>query len=159
AMERIQVVRILRIAASAVCLVSCVLIVTLWVRSYYSEDRASGHLSNSYGVRFYSSRGWLVCSRNSAAGAGQKYPWRIELARDYWLDPADDRLRFSLPVDFLRGSDFASVSIPHWCATLASGVFGVVTFAGSQCRFSLRSLFIAMTMVAVGLGMLVAFAR
>jgi hypothetical protein len=147
-MDRPSLIRGLRIAVSAVYGILCLLLVVLWVRSYHGEDRASGHVSSSLGVRFYSSRGWIVCSRNASVGAGQMYPWEIALGSEYWLDPDDDRLRYGVPNDFLSSAGFASVSIPHWILTLASGV-AAATAVGWRCRFSLRTLLIATTLIAV----------
>ena len=110
-MECSRVLRPLRIATIAFFALTCGLLIVLWARSYRVEDRASGHYSNSTGVRFYSSRGWLVCSKNT----NQKYPWALELGSKYWLQPGDSRLQFSIPSDFFRGASFASISIPHSC--------------------------------------------
>ena len=147
-MERPILIRRLRIAVAAACGMLCLLLILFWVRSYHAEDRASGNISNSLGVRFYSSRGWIVCSRNTEIGAVQKYPWAIESESDYWLDSADDRLRFSVPKDFLSRAGFASVSIPHWVLVVASGVVGAAVIGG-RCRFSLHTLLIATTLIAV----------
>ena len=101
-MDRPCLIRGLRIAVSGVFGVLCLLLVVLWVRSYHGEDRASGHFSNSLGVRFYSSRGWIVCSRNaSVCTAAGVIRGRLRRKSEYWLDPDDDRLRFSVPNDFL----------------------------------------------------------
>src|SRR5688572_21146040 len=116
-----RVFRPLRIAAGTMFVLTCGLLIVFWVRSYRAEDRASGHYSNSTGVRFYSSRGWLVCSKNT----NQKYPWALELGSEYWLQPGDSRLQFSIPSDFFRGAAFSSISIPHsflliTCAAIAA---------------------------------------
>ncbi len=145
-------VRSLRVVALVVCSLACVLVVALWVRSYRAEDRASGNYSTSTGVRLYSSRGWVVCSKNTA----QKYPWSLELGSDFWLQPGDDRLNFRIPSDFFRGAAFASVSIPHWCLLLASVGLAATSWPRKSYRFSLRSLLIATTLVAIVLGLVAA---
>jgi len=159
AMGRSPVFRLIRVVTSVMCLIGCGLLVVLWGRSYYVEDRATGHFSNSFGVRFYSSRGWLVCCKNSAAGATQNYPWSVDLGADFWLQPGDSRLQFSLPIDFIRGSRFASGSIPHWFLALVSGILAAVSWADWRCRFSLRTLLVATTLVAMALGLAVAYSN
>jgi hypothetical protein len=148
-MERSRVVRPLRITIVAFFLSTCGLLFVLWVRSYRAEDRASGHYSKSTGVRFYSSRGWLVCSKNTS----QKYPWSLELGSDYWLQPGDSRLRFSIPSDFFRGAVFSSISIPHSLLLVGCAAIAAITWPRKSYRFSLRSLLIAMTLIAIVLGL------
>jgi hypothetical protein len=144
----------LRIAFSAVCGIICVLLIVLWVRSHRGEDRAQGRLS-SVGIRLYSSRGWVVLFKNSTPGAGP-YDWDITLGSDYWLDPADDRLRFALPLSFFGQTAISNISLPHWVLALASVAFAAAPwFLHWRFRFSLRTLLIAMTLVAAVLGAVV----
>ena len=144
--------KMLRIAVTALSLTTCVLLTALWVRSHRSEDRASGHI-HSVGIRFYSSRGWIVCFKNNAIDPGQ-YPWSIDLGRDYWLEASDSRLQYSSPIGFFRGGATSHISIPHWVGiAIATSVSAIPWF---RLRFSVRTLLIAMTLVAVVLGIVVA---
>jgi hypothetical protein len=147
--------RKLRIAFTAMCGIVCLLFVVLWVRSYKSEDRVSGHLG-SVGVRFYSSRGWIICFKNNAIGPGQ-YPWSIDLGADYWLAPNDSRLRFSSPADFLSGAATSNISMPHWFVIVIATSLAMVPWL--RWRFSLRTLLIAMTVIAALLGTIIALSR
>ncbi|HEX2474343.1 MAG TPA: hypothetical protein VHK01_06350 [Lacipirellulaceae bacterium] len=131
---------------------ACALVAALWVRSYRAEDRASGNYSNSTGVRLYSSRGWVVCSKNS----NQKYPWSLELGSDFWLQPGDARLNFSIPSEFFRGAAFASISIPHWFLVLGSVGLVATSWPRKSYRYSLRSLLIATTLIAIVLSLVAA---
>jgi hypothetical protein len=145
-----------RISVSAACLVVCVLLIALWVRSYRVEDRVSGYHPQIGGFRLYSSQSWLVCSRNNAPTAQPSYPWGVELgSKEFWLAPNDDRLRFQFSRQFIQLAGFASASIPHWLPALASGILGVLFAAKRELRFSLRTLLIATTLVAVVLGLAV----
>jgi hypothetical protein len=146
------VLRLLRIAALGFFGFACALVVLLWARSYRGEDRMSGNFSTSTGMRLYSSRGWVVCSKNTS----QKYPWALELGSDYWLQPCDSRLQFSIPPDFFRGAAFASISIPHWCLVVMSIGIVVTSWPHKSYRFSLRSLFIVTTLFAIALGLIAA---
>jgi len=156
-MNRLCQLRPFRIAASLVCLTACGLLIALWVRSYHVEDRVSGYHTRIGGFRLYSSRGWLVCSRNNAANARQSYPRAIELgSASFWLEPGDDRLRFQVPRQFFQLAGFASASIPHWLPALASGILAVLFAASRRFQFRLRTLIIATTLVAIVLGLAVA---
>jgi hypothetical protein len=149
--------RKLRIAFTAACGALCLLLIVLWVRSYSFEDRASGHVS-WVGMRLYSSRGWLVLFRNDARTSGP-YDWDVSLASEYWLQPGDTRLQFSLPVSFLGGPTYSNVSIPHWAAILAVLVAAPIPWIHWPPRFSLRTLLIASTLMAVFLGLIVMMLR
>jgi hypothetical protein len=144
--------RKLRIAWSVGWGLLAVLLCVLWVRSYQKEDRASGRISST-GVRLYSSRGWLVCFRNSMPGAGP-YDWDIDLGTEHWLSPSDGRLQFSMALGKFLGPAAAShISIPHWLAIVVATSTGLASWL--HWRFSLRTLLIATTLVAVGLGLIV----
>jgi len=149
------VFRPVRLAAVVLFCLACAFVVTLWARSYRAEDRASGYYSKSTGVRLYSSRGWLVCSKNN----NQKYPWTLELGSDYWLEPGDSRLQFSIPSNFFRGAAFSTISIPHSCALVACIAMAAIAWPRKSYRFSLRSLLIAMTLIAIVLGLVVTLPR
>jgi hypothetical protein len=134
---------------------ACALVAIFWLRSYRAEDRASFHYSKSTGVRFYSSRGWLVCSKNT----GQKYPWALEMGSNYWLQPGDARLQFQIPSDFFRGAAFASISVPHSFLLVTCTAMAAIAWPRKSCRFSLRSLLIVTTLVAIALGLLAGLPR
>jgi hypothetical protein len=155
-MDRRSIFGLLRTSVSVACLGACVLLLALWVRSYQVEDRVSGYHAQIGGFRLYSSQGWLVCSRNNAPAAQQNYSWGIELgSEEFWLAPNDDRLRFQLSRQFIQLAGFASASIPHWLPALASGILGVFFAASRRLRFSLRTLLIATTLMAVVFGLAV----
>jgi hypothetical protein len=146
--------RKLRIAFSAGCGIICLLLIVLWVRSHRAEDRASGRLSSA-GIRLYSSRGWLVLFKNSTPGAGP-YDWDITLGSDYWLNPPDARLQYALPLSFFGRSTISNISLPHWVVAMACVAVATVPWLlGRQFRFSLRTLLIATTLLALLLGAIV----
>ena len=146
--------RKLRIAFSAVCGIICLLLIVLWVRSHRAEDRASGRLSSG-GIRLYSSRGWIVLFKNNTPSASW-YTWDISLGSDYWLDPADTRLRYALPLNFFGRSAISNISLPHWVLALASVAFATAPWLSYRpFRFSLRTLLIATTLFAAILGLIV----
>jgi hypothetical protein len=145
-----------RIAVTALCLMACVLLMVLWARSYRAEDRAQGRIS-SVGIRLYSSRGWLVLFKNSTPGAGP-YDWDISLGSDYWLTPPDSRLQYALPLSFFGPSATSNISLPHWVLALVSTAGAAASWLCPwQLRFSVRTLLIATTLVAVLLGTVMYF--
>ncbi len=148
--------RKLRIVLSAMCGIVCLLTIVLWVRSHHAEDRASCRLS-SVGIRLYSSRGWLVLFKNGTPGAGP-YDWDITFGSEYWLNPPDTRLQYALPLSFFGRSAISNISLPHWVFVVVSvAVAAVPWLLHRQFRFSLRSLLIATTLIAIVLGVAVAF--
>jgi hypothetical protein len=153
-MIRLKLTRHLRIVFVAACGFTCLSLIVLRMRSDFVEDRASGHV-NGVGVRLYSSRGWIVCTKNNLA-VTQNYPWSMQLGGDYWLDPTDDRMRFSFSFNFFQNSNFASMSVPHSLPILSIAALGIVAAFG-QMRFSLRTLLIFMTCVALVLGLTLPF--
>jgi hypothetical protein len=144
--------RYLRIAFSATCLIACVLLIALWVRSYKSEEWLQGHLIGDQNFVLTSVTGhvnlstmymahgrliWIIRSRSKESPAGQLSP--------IW--PRDSQ--FGLK----RESDHFDVVAPHWFAVLS--FFALATFPWLRWRFSLRTLLIAITAVAVVLGLIV----
>jgi hypothetical protein len=147
--------RKLRFAFSVACGIVCLALLVLWTRSYRAEDRASWRLG-SVGIRVYSSRGWLVLFKNSTPGAGP-YDWDITLGSDYWLNPPDARLAYALPLRFFGRTTISNISLPHWVVATACVALATVPWLlHRRFRFSLRTLLLATTLVAVVLGVAVA---
>jgi hypothetical protein len=146
------VLRNLRIAISAMCLFLCLLFVLMWLRSRFAEDRFSGHVSSWEGFRFYSSRNCLVLYATQTPDAIRKYPWSLAVGVPYWLDANDNRIA-SVP-RLTYGAQILSITLPYWVLTLSVASLGIMTATISR-RFSLRTLLIAMTLIAVMLGLIV----
>ena len=65
-MERSRVTRYLRIAVTALCLTVCVLLVALWVRSYWRMDWASSWLTSNRFVKGSSYLGSIALEHTAA---------------------------------------------------------------------------------------------
>jgi hypothetical protein len=152
----------LRIAWSVIWGVAAVLLIVLWVRSYSDLDsiltpgllsQKNIEIDSSSGrivFQLVPSAGWWSIARNRAIfepGNGYRVPGEIG-----YFDGAGNSLQ--------RNSIPTKGSFPHW--------FGVLIFAsvaGSSWlpwwskHFSLRTLLIATTLVAVALGLMVLAAR
>lgn len=160
-MERSRVVPLVRIAASAVCITACVLLVVLWVRSYWWRDGLTGplpvnhrfSLSTAYGrVRYatfdnayqHQFTGWVVTGWHVSADRIKRPP-NLKLVNtplsDFGLGFAGSSDRYGIVAIF-----------PIWVpliitATIAAAFWG-------RFRFSLRAMLIFMTLFAILLGIL-----
>src|SRR6476620_9350131 len=138
--------RKLRIAWSVFWGLACVLLIVLWVRSYWWVDMVSKTTTTS--------SGWRVCLFSGRLSARWGPGWR-PINKLHWAlsrpieetpaYPSDDVLGFSLRRGYF--------SIPIWCAAVMSGLLAPIPWWLSKIpwsrRFSLRTLLIATTLVAV----------
>jgi len=142
--------RYLRIAFSAMCGVVCLLLIVLWVRSYWQCDMVQYEdWSESRGVN--SQNGILLVDKIYQKGKGR-----------WWFgsDPAEFRadLKSQLSVYWYEGNGDLlgpSVTIPHWLIVLFFVGLGIAPWTAR--RYSLRTLLVLTTGIAVLLGILVYF--
>ena len=144
----------LRITVTVLSLTACVLLIVLWVRSLRAEDRITGNFSGSHKFRVYSSRGCLIYYVPGTPGPPNSYAWRSDFGSEFWLQASDSRIASVPQVNLCAAEKW--VTLPYWlvvglCTVLAAGPW-------FRCRFSLRTLLIATTLVAVALGIIVAAA-
>jgi hypothetical protein len=142
--------RKLRIAWSPLCGILCLLLIALWVRSYWRADCVQAvhagrtiSLDTNTGVAFFCVQGsvpplptpkWQHFSTESGVGP--------IFHRNFWL-PWSARVK--------------GIQSPMWMPTIF-----VAALAGApwlKRRFSLRTLLIGMTIVAVALGLIFALSR
>jgi hypothetical protein len=151
-----------RIAVTALCLTACVLLVALWVRSYSQRDVFDRVQPPRYRV-VQSLRGRIEFSdMDIVANLGKSWPaiaqpWTFKSYSEENHSPRKDTLTPSF--SFHRSSLKQTIIVPHWLPVSLAGVFAVVPWIPWSRRFSLRTLLIATTLVAVGLGVVVYFAR
>ena len=156
--------RKLRIAWSVGCGIATVLLVVLWVRSYSHSDL----------LRKASSSGGMLL--NSWKGRLTFWSWRND--RSSWLNPQarpepvaenlDDLIRSGASTTGFRHllgfgrvhpSGSTIVFAPYWFPAIFAVVLASIPWLPWSRRFSLRTLLIATTMVAVVLGLIVAMLR
>jgi hypothetical protein len=140
----------LRIAVTALSLTACVLLIALWVRSYWWWDTV-----------FYDPPdrpNYVISEVNSVQG-------RVSFARyDNPFGEANGWGATSDPVDrdlnleqFLfkrhEATGDRDVIVPYWFPILCAGTLAIVPWI--PWRFSLRTLLIATALMAVGLGVVV----
>ena len=142
--------RILLNAAAVVSLGLCVLMISLWVRSYtrfdhyHWWDQESGRYVvvaslrgglqiaavdrmplAAEGTRWF--KGWQVSRLNTHNGAGGDYGDDWQLFRSTGREPAQ-RLGFKLLTGKFDTGNFWSVRVPFWCPALASAILPGIVF-------------------------------
>jgi len=145
-MTRSRLLRSLRITWTVICGIACALLIVLWVRSYWRNSSLSSNINTSTGSPscvLQSSRGQLSIVRLVKPGDLQTmFNWQAG----------------TIPtVAGFGGRRYGSsffILFPYWFLTLASCAFGAVLWLPFK-RFSLRTLLIATTLVAVVLGLIV----
>ena len=149
--------RKLRIAFSTTCLIACVLLIALWVRSYWWLNLIKGPLTPSKTLVLTSSNGFFAVGTLSSTA----YIWKVDRwsQEDLLLQmkaagiPANAKSWVYQLTYFrlLNGGLESSYLYP-------TSVMGIATAALGwpiAWRFSLRTLLIATTLVAVVLGLIV----
>ena len=141
--------RKLRIAFSVLCGIVCLLLIVMWVRSYWWADEMEGNISQS--TRF------VICS---SCGAVELYlsPNETNPVSTIFTSTAIEDLkglilyrRNELAKSGFRFEIFGTgrkVSIcPYWFLVLLFAVFAVVPWLPLSPKFSLSTLLIAITML------------
>ena len=147
--------RKLRIAWSVFWGLAAVLLIALWVRSYVWRDgcyiASRIHLSSCYGQ----------ITLDAALP-----PYSFEQDWSYWCDSAESTFRGFGKLEFARRNllmfswesfrPFRPCYFPHWSMVVPLAAFAIAPWIRSlSLRFSLRTLLIATTLVAVALGLVV----
>jgi hypothetical protein len=155
--------RLLNIA-SIVCLVLCVALMGMWVRSYQTlDDELHGLLSHDQGFLVYSTQGELVLYKGPVNSHGSPitnhWPWVvISGPGGSWFDFENTSQLQTVSNQLGFGSSFSwaasCLHLPDWFLVLASGLLAMAFQLRWPLRFTLRSLFIATTFLAVVLGMI-----
>jgi hypothetical protein len=158
--------RKLRIAWSVGCAIACALLIALWVRSHWWSEGASLWMPNKGEVGAGSLKHRIVVNCVSESLFSKRWRarpggWSIHsnTIQDDFGDMTDSeiRLRAGLPdgsfsFQNLNGNGFRAV-FPHWVPIVVFASFGVIPWF--PWRFSLRTLLIAKTLIAVVLGLAV----
>jgi hypothetical protein len=151
-MNRPRLIRGLRIAWTVGCGILCVLLVVLWMRSYwYSDHLARVRNGDMYGIE-------------SACGSIRPFFTRRVAAPSYieWLlltEPlADTNRAFEHPIfgwDAGDYPDYFMAYLPHWLPAMLLAAVAAIPWVRWSRRFSVRTLLIATTLIAIVLGLVV----
>jgi hypothetical protein len=142
----------LRIAVTALGLTGCVLVIALWVQSYSGRSSREVFVTADYRYYIQSLGGTFVYGREKREFIS------IELFRVYEKAHFDN-LKTAAGIKIHRGykgRGVEAVSISYWLICLIGLCGGAIPWI--PWRFSLRTLIIATTVVAVVLGVVVAVA-
>jgi len=151
-MNRPRLVRLLRIGTSAVCLVACLLLIGLWVRSYWYKEGFNWlfsstkfmHVSSDVGQVFLGVGAVSFVLPSYFRGEAGVYDDEHELVRMPTLLAGQNQWGFQ-------------VGIPYWLLLLGTAALAALPWL--RWRFSLRTLLIATTLVAMAVALIMAFAR
>ena len=155
--------------ASIVCLVACVALMGLWVRSYETlSDELHWYLADYKGVLAFSTQGQVMFYVGPVmevySRTAQHWPWII------LRGPNDNFFEFSLTSPLQTESNqfgFGSslswtascLHLPDWFLVLATGLLAMAFQLRWPWRFGLRSLFIVTTFLAFVLRMIACLDR
>jgi hypothetical protein len=149
--------RKLRIAWSVGWGIASVLLVVLWVRSYKHDDALQARSPSSSPLVFRSFKGQLSIWRWRGVNAARRIPAK-SLNEDLGEILNGSRPRYYWGFGWLSYplGPGAGVFVPHWFPVLISATLAAISWLPWWAkRFSLRTLLIATTLVAVGLGAIV----
>jgi hypothetical protein len=144
--------RKLRIAWSVAWGLLCPLLIVLWVRSYWRSDIAISSLSANWVGVISTAPSEIIVQRytpNNMRGG-----WGItshNVHEVYHAPPYASALGFGL----LSSGGRQGVFIPFWSLVLGAATCSVIPSRHWNWRFSLRTLLIGMTVVAVILGLVI----
>jgi hypothetical protein len=140
----------LRIAVTALCLTASVLLVALWARSYiYIVDIQTVPFANRT-YQFYVSPGRMYFRTQRVDSEWLSGFWQIRKSDsdfDNWNNPNSSA--FYLSINQYGPGDLA-LRFPYWFPVVITMALAAAPWL--PWRFSLRTLLIATTLVAMGLG-------
>jgi hypothetical protein len=159
--------RYLRVAFSITCLIACVLLIVLWVRSYWQYQMLLVRLNTSSDLQILSYRGKVatIISPPKITIATRSFrmaPRAGYTSNDAWEwshGSVESGLGGELQDNFeadrrnpfeSRESERTTIITPDWFLVLISAVVAIPPWL--RLRFSLRTLLIATALVAAVLG-------
>jgi hypothetical protein len=142
--------RKLRIAWSVAWGIAAVLLVVLWVRSYSGVDGFLVPRTNSCGLRLASFHGRIGGEPDDTATEWRWLSETVNLDGFDWVKWDRATPRWILKND-------GTISVPHWFPISIAGILSAAQWLPR--RFTVRTLLIATTLVAVGLGLIVWLSR
>ena len=136
--------RHLRIAFSAACLIVAVLLIALWARSYWRNDAMLFTNARDVITGAGTTSGVVVSHRLQVDSGSSPRGWHYQ-----------SRPVTSVPEQFYwdSTSTLRAIHVPIWFLCVVSLAFGTLPWL--PYRFSLRTLLIATTLIAVLLGLVV----
>jgi hypothetical protein len=149
--ERPRILRFFRIAVTALCLTACVLLVALWVRSYWWVNQAQYVISSTKAFVVISAGGEIAVAIHELRQPIKSsfYTARLESGEAERWQHQSWRLSILRPP--------REIQVPIWFVATVLVLAGALPWI--PWRFSLRTLLIATALVAVTLGFIIWAAR
>jgi hypothetical protein len=150
-MDRPRLIPGLRIAVTAMFGILCLLLIILWVRSFWRINSL-----NSFGneLRIDSNRGELIVTGDtSSLSTVWKRDWEWEWGwEERRVNELDQSYRMTrLGFFYQRRPHRFWLVIPYWFPVVISVALATVPWIHWSKRFSLRTLLVAITLVAIAL--------
>jgi hypothetical protein len=151
--------RKLRIAWSVAWGLLAVLLIVFWVRSYWWGNRFDVQIAEERPLSISSSSGTLGLRTNwDIASAYRHTPGQWSFTNYPITEDVRDWSWFSFQCELLWANWVGiNIFLPHWLVVIASGM--LATLPWLRYHFSLRTLLIATTLLAVVLGLAVWLSR
>ena len=145
--------RPLRIAVSVVSGLCCVLLVVLWVRSWGVQSVSANRYGDEWKHNVAGEQYYKVLSNRGAV--------RLHTAsyNAGWSMPVLEDERAVLGFGVLKEPTSLYVRIPNWFPVALSAFMVPAPWLSWSRRFSLRTLLITTTIIAVLLGLIISFTR
>jgi hypothetical protein len=142
----------LRIAVTGFCLTACMLLIALWASSYATRDSVFWPWID-HAVQVTSLKGHVVVGVVGKEPAARWEPFKIEHSA------IEGRFKTLFDNDVLgfyfeRKPGELRFDVPHWFLVLLGMMTAAAAWRHEKWRFSLRTLLIATTLLAVALGIL-----
>jgi len=143
----------LRIAWSVGWGIACLLLIALWVRSYWRYDVFSVRI-NEHGQLVTSLKGELTWDgAASLAKDSEVFHWSAYRVEGVTTAESPPTMRPFLGFRWTMVGQSPLPIIPYWFPVFVLAALAAIPWF--RWRFSLRTLLIAITLVAVGLGVIV----
>ena len=139
----------LRIAVTALSLTACVLLIALWVRSYWSDDMWHGYISNTRVATVGSIHGRAGVRIETVDPMLNYHAIGFRSWPSGWIGyPKKNK------VNTVWTDDQFAVTVPYGLLVLLFATLAPIPWI--KRRFSLRTLLIAIALIAVVLGVIAA---
>jgi hypothetical protein len=156
--------RLLNIA-SVVCLALCVALIGMWVRSYYDWDALHGYFAFNHMIRMESRSGRFLLASQIYDSMDRVTEEEREKGCVITHLPIANQNLFAFPRPVEWGNSWGfwanynswttpTLTVPYWFLVLILGAMAMACRLKWPPQFTLRSLFIATTFLAVVLGMI-----
>jgi hypothetical protein len=149
----------LRKFASVLCIMVCVALIVLSVRSYYWRDVQHGRVADRQAFAICSMQGRMSLYAYQS-NAILPWEWRSYAVHKRDVSRAiETTQQNSLGFGFVQSSVGLIVTVPYWLFVLIFEAMFAILQIKRQWRFGLRTVLVATTFVAIVLAMIVKLNR